>query len=99
MSDAVILLETTSRQPESGAGGWFVYIAECSDATLYTGITTDLIRRIATHNAGSGARYTRSRRPITLVYSEPAQDRSAALRREYAIKKLPASAKRALISE
>ena len=78
---------------------WFVYIAKCADGTLYTGITTDLKRRIATHNAGSGARYTRSRRPVELVYSEPATDRSSASQREYAIKQLSLAAKRTLICE
>jgi uncharacterized protein (TIGR02453 family) len=67
---------------------WFVYIARCRDGTLYTGVTTDIGRRLAAHNAGRGAAYTRSRRPVTLAYTEPASDRGAALRREYAIKQL-----------
>ena len=67
---------------------YFVYLLHCSDGTLYTGCTNDLDRRLAAHNAGKGAKYTRSRRPVTLVYWEQAADRSAALRREWAIKHL-----------
>jgi uncharacterized protein (TIGR02453 family) len=65
---------------------WFVYIARCRDGSLYTGVTTDVPRRLAAHNAGRGAAYTRSRRPITMVHVEPAADRGAALRREHGIK-------------
>lgn len=68
---------------------WTVYILRCRDGTLYTGITDDLERRLKAHNAGKGARYTRGRGPVTLVYTEAAPDKSAALRREAAIKKLP----------
>jgi predicted GIY-YIG superfamily endonuclease len=75
---------------------WHVYIVRCSDETLYTGIARDVEARIAQHNAGSGARYTRSRLPVELVYREAAADRSAALKREYAIKGLSAAAKRRL---
>ena len=80
------------------AAAWAVYILECADGTLYTGATTDPERRLAEHNAGRGARYTRARRPLTLVYVEPAADRSAALRREAAIKRLPRAGKRALFA-
>ena len=68
---------------------WFVYILRCRDGTLYTGITTDLGRRIEEHNAGKapGARYTRSRRPVALAYVEEAASRAAACRRETAIKR------------
>ena len=76
----------------------FVYILQCSDNTLYTGWTTDLNRRIAEHNAGRGARYTRSRRPVKLVYHETQPDRRRAMQREAAIKKLPRVKKLALIS-
>lgn len=65
---------------------WWVYIVECADGTLYTGIARDLQQRIATHNAGNGARYTRSRLPVKLVYQEPARDRADASRREAQIK-------------
>jgi len=73
-----------------GLAAWFVYMLRCADDTLYTGITTDIPRRLAEHNGegGLGARYTRSRRPVTLVYSEPADNRAAAARREAAIKQL-----------
>jgi putative endonuclease len=75
---------------------WFVYIVECADGSLYTGIARDVTARIERHNRGVGARYTRSRVPVSLVYSEPAADRSAAQRREYGIRHLPAAEKRAL---
>lgn len=65
---------------------WVVYLARCADGTLYTGVARDATKRLAAHNAGRGARYTRARRPVTLVHSEPARDRPAALRREWAIK-------------
>lgn len=68
---------------------YFVYIVKCSDETLYTGIAKDLQQRIEEHNSSEkGAKYTKARRPVTLVYSETAQDRSSASKREYAIKKL-----------
>jgi putative endonuclease len=79
------------------AQSWQVYILRCLDETFYTGITTDLKRRLAEHNGGTGAKYTRSRRPVILVYSEPALSRSAAARREYWIKKLSPTAKRLLV--
>tara|TARA_B110000902_G_C13996308_1_gene470886 strand:- start:239 stop:496 length:258 start_codon:yes stop_codon:yes gene_type:complete len=68
---------------------WWVYIVACSDGSLYTGITTDQVRRIAEHNdSKKGAKYTRNRRPVDLVYSEMLPNRSAASKREYEIKKL-----------
>jgi len=90
----VAKLETTTT-PKS----WWVYLLRCKDDTLYTGITVDLEARVATHNAGNGARYTRSRLPVKLVYSESALDRGSALRREAAIKKLSAAEKRLLIGQ
>lgn len=82
---------------QSAAGSpWHVYIVRCADATLYTGIARDLGERIARHNEGTGAAYTRARRPVVLVHQEPATDRSAAQKREAAIKRLPLAAKRAL---
>jgi putative endonuclease len=77
---------------------WFVYMLRCADGTLYTGITTDVDRRVVEHNGGSGlgARYTRSRRPVTLAYVEPAHDRAGAARREAAIKRLDRAHKLAL---
>ena len=81
------------------ADAWRVYIVRCADDSLYTGIARDLDRRIAEHNAdnGPGASYTRSRRPVTLVYQEAAADRSAASKREYRIKQLSRAEKLALI--
>jgi putative endonuclease len=67
---------------------WYVYMVRCADDSLYTGVTNDLASRIDQHNLGKGARYTRTRRPVELVYQEPAADRGAALRRELAIKRL-----------
>ena len=77
--------------------GWTVYIVECSDNTLYTGVATDIEARLAEHNAGRGAKYTRARLPVALVYSEKAKDRSTALRREYVIKRMPTLDKRSLV--
>jgi putative endonuclease len=77
---------------------WTVYLARCGDGTLYTGVTTDPERRLAEHNAGCGGAYTRARAPVTLVYWEPAHNRSGALRREYAIKRLTRSQKEDLVA-
>lgn len=78
---------------------WQVYIVACRDGTLYTGITTCLSRRLAEHNAGkNGARYTRSRRPVNLIFSEPATSRSNAAKREWQIKQMPVAQKMALIA-
>lgn len=76
---------------------YWVYILRCADGTLYTGCTNELSRRLAAHNAGKGAKYTRSRRPVELVYREEVPDKSAALRREAAIKGLSRGEKLALI--
>lgn len=77
---------------------WFLYMVQCSDGTLYTGITNDLEKRVEAHNSGKdGARYTKSRRPVKLVYSEQAESKSAAARLEYRIKKLPRSKKKRMI--
>ena len=77
--------------------GWWVYILRCGDGTLYTGCTNDLRRRLAVHNAGKGAKYTRSRLPVSLVYWESLPDKSSALRRESAIKRLSRAQKLSLI--
>jgi putative endonuclease len=77
---------------------WWVYIVQCADQSLYTGIATDLIGRITTHNNGKGAKYTKARLPVKLVYQEPCVDRSSASRREYAIKQLSRQKKLALIA-
>ena len=68
---------------------WYLYILRCGDDTLYTGITTDVQRRLADHRAGKGAKYTRGRAPLELVYEEKCGTHSDALRREYAVKALP----------
>lgn len=74
-----------------------LYILRCSDGTLYTGITSDLEKRLDEHNSSpKGAKYTRSRRPVSLVYQERCEGKSAALKREYAIKKMTRSQKEAL---
>ena len=78
--------------------GYLVYILRCGDGTLYTGCTNDLARRLRAHQAGRGAKYTRSRLPVELVYQEAVPDRSAALQREAAIKRLDRRRKLALIA-
>jgi len=80
-------------------GAWCVYMLRCADGTLYTGATNDLAARVARHGAGKGAAYTRSRLPVALAWWEDACDRSAALRREAAVKKLRRAAKIALARE
>jgi predicted GIY-YIG superfamily endonuclease len=77
---------TPRRHPSSTR--WLVYILRCSDGSLYTGITNDLPKRLKAHATGRASKYTRSRLPVRLVYSEPQKSRSAALEREAAIKKL-----------
>ncbi|MCI9242759.1 MAG: GIY-YIG nuclease family protein [Lawsonibacter sp.] len=76
---------------------WYVYILRCGDNTLYTGITDDVPRRLAAHRAGKGAKYTRGRGPLELVYTEQLPDKSAALRREIEIKRLRRAEKERLI--
>ena len=76
----------------------YTYIVECSDKSLYTGWTTNLEERLAAHNQGTGAKYTRSRRPVKLVYCEEFQTKEEAMKREYAIKRLTRKEKEALIS-
>jgi putative endonuclease len=75
----------------------YCYMLECADGSFYTGWTTDPVRRTKAHNAGRGARYTRSRRPVRLVYVELEETRSAAMKRERSIKTMPRSTKRRLI--
>ena len=78
---------------------WTVYILECGDGTLYTGITDDLPRRLKAHEAGKGAKYTRGRGPLKLRYREQLPDKSAALKRELALKRLSRGEKLAMICE
>ena len=78
---------------------WCVYMVRCSDGTLYTGITNNLEKRIEAHNSEkNGARYTRSRRPVELVYSEQAGSQAAAARLEHRLKKLPLAKKKGLVA-
>lgn len=78
---------------------WFVYMLRCGDGTLYTGVTDNVERRLAAHRVGKGAKYTRGRGPLKLVYQEQVPDKSAALRREYQIKQLPKQEKEGLIAK
>jgi putative endonuclease len=68
---------------------WVCYLLECADGTLYCGITNDLGARLAAHNAGAGAKYTRGRTPVSVVYSEACAGKAAALKRERQIKRMP----------
>lgn len=81
---------------------YFVYIVRCADGTLYTGITTDVVRRVAEHNgtdaSKKGAKYTRVRRPVVVVYTMACQDRAQASKEEYRIKKLSRIQKESLIT-
>ncbi len=77
----------------------YVYVVECSDGTYYTGYTTDVERRVAEHNDGTGARYTRGRQPVELVHVESFDTQSDAMQREYAIKQLRRPAKERLVQE
>lgn len=78
--------------------GWQAYLLRCRDGTLYAGATNDLAARLARHASGKGARYTRSRLPVELVYAVRVRDRGAALRREAALKRLDRPAKLALVA-
>ena len=96
-------ITTDSFLSPAGAGAqmqdWYVYIVECADSTLYTGIARDVGRRIGEHNnAVAAAKYTRSRRPVSLVYHEICESRSQACKREHAIKRLSRAQKQRLIS-
>lgn len=77
---------------------WFVYLVRCSDGTLYTGIARDVAARIAQHDAGRGARYTRGRGPLTLCATKRCRSKSEALRLELSIKRLPRAAKQQLMA-
>lgn len=72
---------------------WFCYLLRCTDGTLYCGITNDLEKRLAAHNAGTAAKYTRTRVPVELVFAEPCPDRSSASKREMEIKQMTRSQK------
>ena len=76
---------------------YYVYMLRCGDGSLYSGITTDLERRLKKHNSGKGAKYTRSRLPVALAYYEEAENRSQASKREFELKKLTREKKEALV--
>ena len=78
---------------------YYTYILRCADGTLYTGWTTDLEKRQTAHNAGTGAKYTRSRRPVRMIYAEEAVSKEDAMRREWQIKQLTRQEKLALCGE
>lgn len=78
---------------------WYVYMVRCRDNSLYTGSTNDLSRRIQVHNSGKGAKYTKSRLPVTLAYREECPDKSTALKRECKIKRLTKAKKEQLAAE
>jgi putative endonuclease len=78
---------------------YWLYILRCGDGTLYTGVTVDVEKRLALHRSGKGAKYTRGRGPLTLVYREECGDKSQALRREYQVKQLTREEKLALIQQ
>lgn len=86
----------SARSSSSASGGWFVYLLECGDGSLYCGATNDPWRRFLVHESGKGARYTRARRPLRLVFVQEAGSRGEALSLEQRIKRLPASVKRSL---
>lgn len=85
-------------RPAARRGAWRVYLLRCRDGSLYAGATNDLARRLEAHARGRGSRYTRSRLPVALAYSERAADRGAALRREAALKRLTRAEKLALVA-
>jgi putative endonuclease len=78
---------------------WYVYVARCADDTLYCGIARDVAQRVAAHDAGTGARYTRGRGPLRVVLVRPCRNKGRALRLEYAIKQLSRPQKEALVAE
>ena len=77
----------------------YTYVVKCSDGSLYTGWTTDVTRRVKEHNEGKGAKYTKSRRPVELVYYEAFETKQEAMKREYAIKQLSREEKEKLIQK
>jgi len=81
------------------AAAWLLYVLKCRDNTLYTGITTDLSRRVQQHRSGIASHYTRSRLPVHLIFSEPCRGRSQALKKEHAMKQLSRKEKEAYIRD
>lgn len=93
----IIIAENPADEASKAPDGWVVYMLECNDGSLYTGITNNLENRVKTHNSGKGAKFTRAHRPVVLRYFEKVEDKSSALKREIAIKKLSRTQKLALI--
>ncbi len=87
----------TPKESSSSPAPYVVYLLRCRDGSLYCGITNDIEKRLAAHNSGNGAKYTKSRRPVTLVYKEDCVSKSDALKREYAVKQLTHAEKEQLI--
>lgn len=83
---------------ENSVNKCYTYMVRCADHSLYTGWTVDLKQRVAAHNSGRGAKYTKNRRPVTLVYYEVFEDKRDAMRREYAIKQLSKKEKEQLVA-
>ena len=96
------MLEALTAKGKSSPSGrkekWFLYILKCSDGTFYTGITKDIERRLTAHNNGKGAHFTRSRRPVEIIYQETLKSRTQALVREFAVKSLPRKKKELLVA-
>lgn len=92
-------MNASSRNETDDSDHHYVYIVECSDGSYYTGYTTDVERRVAEHNDGTAAKYTRGRRPVELVHVESFDDQSAAMQREYAIKQQRRKAKERLVGQ
>lgn len=88
VSDTIPVIWVSRKKKIKKADAWLLYVLKCRDNTLYTGITNDLPRRISQHNNGAASRYTRSRLPVKLLFSEPCRGRSQALKKEYAMKRL-----------
>jgi predicted GIY-YIG superfamily endonuclease len=88
-----------AKKKRKKASAWRLYILKCRDNTLYTGITLDVSRRVQQHNSGTASRYTRSRLPVTLLFSEPCRSRSQALKKEYAIKRISRKKKEEYLRE
>ncbi|GEM_PF-765923 len=86
------------KTPRRRKAPWHLYVARCSDGTLYTGIAKDVAARLEAHNMGKGAKYTRTRTPLTLLFQEPQADYSVALKREYQVKRLGRKGKEAFIN-
>lgn len=89
----------TEREEAMMASVWYLYMLRCGDGTLYTGITTDVEKRLEAHRSGKGAKYTRGRGPLELVYKEMCGDHSAALKREWEMKQLSREKKEGYISK